>query len=612
MSDHAHSLFASRADTRPMSGAARHGFGVTCLFAIFCAALTFLMMRGPLIDTWTTGAFVDTDDAMRLVQVRALLNGQAWFDMTARALDPPLGTFMHWSRVVDVPLALLIRMFGLVADPIHAERLARITFPFLMLVALYIGMARLAAELLGPVARLPAIAATVLSGNGVIQFLPGRIDHHAPRIVFLVVLLGAALAALDPKRARQAALAGFLAAMSLAISLENLPFIAFTIAAIVGLWIWHGAPLERTLAWLGAGLAVGLCLFFVGTVAPARYFLPVCDALGAAHVGAGLIGAAGCGCIALAATHLRSVVERLAVALVVAVAAAGFVAFAYPACLHDPFAAVDPLVRSIWLDNVQESVPVTRLFRTDRSIALFSLLPVVLGLGGCLFGAWFATGVRRQRFLVVSSVVVIGLALAFWQVRAFTSITAIAMCGGLAVAIATHDWCLGRGRQTLATASIALVFPFTGVGAGVFLPVDASPAMAKGEASIESCLTPSAMAPMNALSAGLVLAPVDLGSFLLADTHFTVLAAAFHRDNDGNRFAFDTMLAPPAEAGRLAAGRDVKYVVICPGLGETKLIAKRAPEGLAAALLADRVPDWLTPVPLAGTPFRVFRVTPAP
>ena len=53
----------------------------------------------------------DTDDAMRLVQVRDLLAGQGWFDMVQHRLMPPEGASMHWSRLVDAPLAALIGQF---------------------------------------------------------------------------------------------------------------------------------------------------------------------------------------------------------------------------------------------------------------------------------------------------------------------------------------------------------------------------------------------------------------------------------------------------------------------------------------------------------------------
>src|SRR5260370_41349134 len=52
---------------------------------------------------------MSTDDAMRLVEVRDLLAGQGWFDLTQYRLNPPDGVVMHWSRLIDLPLALLIR-----------------------------------------------------------------------------------------------------------------------------------------------------------------------------------------------------------------------------------------------------------------------------------------------------------------------------------------------------------------------------------------------------------------------------------------------------------------------------------------------------------------------
>ena len=59
--------------------------------------------------TIKTGVFdaMSTDDAMRLVGVRDLINGQRWFDLWQSRLDPP-GVLMHWSRVVDLPLTVSI------------------------------------------------------------------------------------------------------------------------------------------------------------------------------------------------------------------------------------------------------------------------------------------------------------------------------------------------------------------------------------------------------------------------------------------------------------------------------------------------------------------------
>ena len=589
--------------------------------AIAAAMLSFLMLREPLLATWTSGAFVDTDDAMHLVQVRALLGGQGWFDMTAYGLDPPSGTFMHWSRIVDMPVALLIKGFGLFVDVTTAERLARLSFPFALLVGLYLAMARLAALLLGPRARLPAIGATLLSGDGIVQFLPGRIDHHAPQILLLVLMLAAGVAALDPARARQAAWVGLLASLSLSIGLEDLPFIAVLAIAIVGFWIWHGTTMARMLWWYAVGLAIGLPAFFVATVAPSRYLLPVCDAYGAAHLGAGLIAAAGCALAALYGARLPSRGMRLAAASVVGVLAGAFVALAYPACLHDPFAAVDPLVRDIWIRNVVESFSLLRTLRETPAVGLVSTLPVALGLVSCLVAIWCRRGLNRRRFALVATVVGAGLALGFWQVRVLTSVTAVALCGALYAAVPLAERLERCGRDGVAALAPLLIFPFTATAAAIVVPAalaaiasrDPPQRVVNGEraqpaAGNDLCETSEALAPLAKLAPGRVIAPIDLGSFLLAQTSMTVFSAAFHRDNDGNRFVFDTMMASQEDAARMAAGRDADYVMLCPVLKETALLTKRAPHGLAADLLAGRVPAWLAPVPLTATPITVYRV----
>jgi hypothetical protein len=62
--------------------------------ALLCLAVALALavpVRSGLFDAMAT------DDAMRLVEVRDLLAGQAWFDLTQHRLDPPQGSLMHWS-----------------------------------------------------------------------------------------------------------------------------------------------------------------------------------------------------------------------------------------------------------------------------------------------------------------------------------------------------------------------------------------------------------------------------------------------------------------------------------------------------------------------------------
>src|SRR4051794_13674378 len=102
------------------------------------------------VALWLTrGAIqLDTDSAMRLVQVRDLLRGQNWFDTVQHRMNTPYGLSMHWSRLVDAPLALLMLV---------SEKFALIAWPLLLYGALLFLLARLAKCLAGVRAVVPVL-----------------------------------------------------------------------------------------------------------------------------------------------------------------------------------------------------------------------------------------------------------------------------------------------------------------------------------------------------------------------------------------------------------------------------------------------------------------------
>src|SRR5581483_5931478 len=81
--------------------------GLTVMvWLVFAALAIWLTAHGG-------GISLATDDAMRLAQVRDLLSGQSWFDLTQHRMDAPYGLPMHWTRVVDAGIAGLILSFRL-------------------------------------------------------------------------------------------------------------------------------------------------------------------------------------------------------------------------------------------------------------------------------------------------------------------------------------------------------------------------------------------------------------------------------------------------------------------------------------------------------------------
>ncbi len=65
----------------------------------------FALNWDTLVTVWTTGAYIDTDDAMKMVEVRDWMNGQGWFDMVAHRMDAPSGVLMHWCSTCQHKIA---------------------------------------------------------------------------------------------------------------------------------------------------------------------------------------------------------------------------------------------------------------------------------------------------------------------------------------------------------------------------------------------------------------------------------------------------------------------------------------------------------------------------
>ena len=574
----------------------------------FLACLMF--SRTPIIDIWQAGAFGDTDDAMRMVQVRDWMAGQAWYDLRAMRLDPPAGTLMHWSRVVDVPVAGLIRFFGLFADQETAERLARIVFPLsiqgLLLVAIGLSGRLLAGHLGG----MLAILLVVCSGMSLGQFIPGRIDHHAPQIVLLSFMTWACLCGLDPQRPRMAGLAGLFAAMSLAIAIENLPFIIVLMAIYPLAWAALGAPMRAALIWIGVGFATSLILLYGLFQSPTLWGAGFCDALSAVHIRAAVAG--GVAMVLLGAFdrwRKPGLLERmLATGLAGLLAAAPLVLDRQ--CYLDPFVGLDPLVRELWLSNVQEAVSLPKRWVEHPEDFLSLVMPWVVGTAAIAVAAVTERGLARTRYMALLALTLVGCATAWYMVRSASSVSPLALLGCIWAVTRVRAW---HGKDDVRAAILVLltIAPFT-----VVAWVMVSPGKEKTEETtpakpLGDCLAEASLGPLRTLPKGIVLALPDLGPFILVFTNHSVMAGPYHRNNRGNRLMFDVFMASPDKARDMMRAAGVRYVAVCDAKKKGGLLKERAPEGFSAAIANEAPMDWLRPIPL-DTPLSVFEVSPGP
>ena len=572
-------------------------------------ALSIIMTLPVIRQFMSTGFFLDPDDPMRLSQVRDFMNGQGWFDMTAWRLDPPHGVFMHWTRIVDVPMAALVWLFAWFTDQEMAERLMRLVLPLALLAGLFVASARIARLLVGEAGPLIAVLLTVFGGSMYAYFAPGRLDHDHVAVLGLVLMTGTLMRGLDPAQARAAALTGVIIAFNLSVSLETLPFIVFGVAALPAAWIFQGAAMQRNLRAFALGLGGGLLVAFAITVAPARYLNGACDTLSAAHMVAGLSGAGLCLALSFLTPRLKTVPLRLGAAVLAGLATIAAVALCYPACLADPYANVDPVMRALWLDGVSEARPLVKAVTLRPSLILILVVPILVGLAGALWAAVLEQGVMRARWIAISAIILAGCAASVWQVRATGVVLPLSLFGQAYIIFRLTRAALAKGNA-LAVPGVALAaLVMSPMFLGMVAPNDTSAAEDTRSETEFSCRIEAAFTAIARLPPGNILAPIDTGGHLLARTPHGVMAAPFHRNEHGNRLALDVFRAEPGAAEAMVRASGTRYIAFCPGINDMEFYRDIAPRGLGAQLDAGNVPGWLKPLAL-DTPYKVFELVP--
>jgi hypothetical protein len=552
------------------------------------------------------------DDAMRLVEVRDFLAGQNWFDLAQYRLDPPHGVMMHWSRLVDLPLAALITAGKTVLPAALAERVAMTVWPLALLLVFLVGILQLARNLGGETAARIALLFAVLMAPALQYFRPGSIHHHNVQLTLIIWAL--AFFVRTPTRARDGAIAGLLCALSVAVGVEMVPMIA-ALATVAGLrWVVEGNRVARATIGYAVALAAGTIVFGVATVAPANYLVVHCDAISVAQVGVLSLG--GFGLAALAALpSMSSVIRRLAAAGGLAILIGAFLKIGAPQCLGNPYGQLDPRLVELWLSSVSEATSLLWIMHHQpQHLPAYFGLPLAAIVVGAI-QSWRDASERRWNWIACTAVQAALFSVSAWEVRGAGSANVVAAAlfsAALLQLLPTPEGprrLFNIGRPALAVMLLfnpASLLALGNVTARAFATPATTRLLVSGQAG--TCQRPADYTPLASLPRGRVLAFIDSGPFILMQTHDAVFAGPYHRNQAGNIAMFDMFLSPPAKAQKLMAKYDVAYVAFCPGAPERYTYAEHAPHGLAAVLGKNDVPTFLQRVRLAGTDLAVYRV----
>jgi hypothetical protein len=568
--------------------------------------LAWLLLSGwAVYDRWDqlrAFGLGDTDDNIRMSQVRALLHGQDWFDLRQHKLA---GSNIHWSRLVDLPLAGLILLLRPFVGVAQAELVGAALAPLLPYLVMLFGVSLIARRLIHPAAYVLALIAIVFAPSTNGMFMPDRIDHHG----WQLALLSLAVAGIaDPKRARGGATLGVATALSFAIGLELLIYLAIAGTAMVLFWIDDAGQKRRLIAYaatLGGGVAFSFLVF-----ASYANRAAVCDALSPVWLSDALLG----GGLLLAIAWLSHAdwKRRLALAAVAGAVVAAFHALTWPQCLSR-LEGVSPEVYDLWLSHVREARPVTRHGWQIASTIL--ALPVTGAIGWALL-AW-RNRVERDRFRRTVAAALPGLAallLLAWQTRTGPAAQMLAVTGGAAIVWVLAP--LAASYRNFPAQLLALVV-IAVIGLGGLMPLASNFIPPKKVTAREIAINRAnrlcnfigSFRPIGKLPKGRVFTFLDTSPRLITVTHHHAITGPYHRNGEQIADVMKAFRGSPEQARSIVMKYQAEYLMICPNSSTTTIFLSEAPKGFYAQLNKGQVPAWLTPVDLPkDSPFRIWRV----
>lgn len=520
-----------------------------------------------------TPAKVTGDDAMRLVGAIDLFNGQSWFDTTQYRDNTPFGASMHWSRLVDAPLVLLIAL----ATPFAHEAApywAAFVWPLLVLLAVMALLAELTERVAGAAARLPALLLLAMSLALYTEFVPGRVDHHNVQIALTLAMI---LASMEGRRSTGWAIAaGAITATGLAIGTEVLPGVVASLVCFALYWVIEPRRSQPQVLAFAASFPSALLLHLLIGSPVQTWLTPACDALSATYIVAGICYSVAMLVAAFAVPGLRHPALRLGVMALLGLMTIALVFWLFPECRNGPYGNVDADLASILFPEIGEAQPVWEWAGQMRQ-QLALLVAPVLGMFAVLLVPALLPANQRWRWLVLAGFCLALFLVFCLQVRGFRLLSIAVLPGSAWLVARVWQWFRSRQTLTSAAAAGATIIAFTGAAhwtlfSFAFATFAPAPPAAQ-EVSWDACLDPSAYEPLAALPPGRLISFLLLGPQLLLETPHDVVSAGYHRNEAGLRDMVRFYGGSEAEAHAVASERELDYLVFCRGLPPNRGLA---------------------------------------
>ncbi len=577
---------------------------ITPFLIVFAIIIAYYFFKLPTyfanVFSWN---LTDPDDVGRVLQVRAWLGGQGFYDLFNHRSNPPFGADMHWSRLSDIPLAateLILRPFLGIE---MAEKYGVLITP-IWLCLVFAFVTGMVAKRFNPSIYTPYLAIAFVYFSQTVQanFFPGRVDHHGLQLICLLLAIYGATN--NSKKGGIISSIGI--AAGLTIGFEAIVFEIIICAFFAIIWAFEGEKRKDQLNGFAIGLGISIIIGLLINVAPLKIMDGANDRLSIAQVAPILMGCFGLWICATFQSS-KSFIFKITALVIIGVLVI-LVALQFPILFKKLYWQIDEKYYRLWMLDCPDTSP----------LLTFPLYIQILYGMFCLTGSIAAiiktitlAKSKNENFtnwLLLTILIVIATLMTFlFQARLMGQASALVILAIAPIIVGVFE---GFGMIP-ALLTLLCLTPFTSNNISDFAKKFYHPKNAKiSYDSNFNCNSISDFAHIAKMPKGLVAGNLNIGSETLINTPHNVLSTGFHRDL-GRNLAYPIFLSDAKNAEAKIRTLGVNYVAYCQKSPEIGRIIDDAPNGLMSDIIKGQTPSYLRKImPTNKTDVIAFEVLP--